>query len=200
MSEKQSQVMGTTPLFRSLEHAPLQGVMTKLKLIWNEISNPKGYVLINRDKIERDVYLIKQGIARAYIEVDGKDVSIWFGMENDIIISAQGYVNGEKGYETIELLEDAVLYKMDLGQLQQLYRQDIEVCNWARQLIEKEFVGTEHRLISNLSMSATERYLQLLKEKPEILQRVQLRHIASYLGISSEHLSRIRANTKNRMV
>ena len=174
--------------------------MDKLKLIWNEISYPKGYVLINRDKIERDVYLIKQGIARAYIEVDGKDVSIWFGMENDIIISAQGYVNGEKGYETIELLEDAVLYKMDLGQLQQLYRQDIEVCNWARQLIEKEFVGTEHRLISNLSMSATERYLQLLKEKPEILQRVQLRHIASYLGISSEHLSRIRANTKNRMV
>ena len=118
-------------------------------------------------------------------------------MENDIIISAQGYVNGEKGYETIELLEDAVLYKMDLGQLQQLYRQDIEVCNWARQLIEKEFVGTEHRLISNLSMSATERYLQLLKEKPEILQRVQLRHIASYLGISSEHLSRIRASTKS---
>ena len=57
MSEKQSQVMGTTPLFRSLEHAPLQGVMTKLKLIWNEISYPKGYVLINRDKIERDVYL-----------------------------------------------------------------------------------------------------------------------------------------------
>ena len=44
--------MGTTPLFRSLEHAPLQGVMTKLKLIWNEISYPKGYVLINRDKID----------------------------------------------------------------------------------------------------------------------------------------------------
>ena len=47
--------MGTTPLFRSLEHVPLQGVMAKLKLIWNEISYPKGYVLINRDKIERDV-------------------------------------------------------------------------------------------------------------------------------------------------
>lgn len=59
--------MGTTPLFRSLEHVPLQGVMAKLKLIWNEISYPKGYVLINRDKIERDVYLIKQGIARAYL-------------------------------------------------------------------------------------------------------------------------------------
>ena len=61
-------------------------------------------------------YLIKQGIARAYIEVDGRDITIWFGKENDIIISAQGYVNGEKGYETIELLEDSVLYKMNLKQ------------------------------------------------------------------------------------
>lgn len=72
--------------------------------------------------------------------------------------------------------------------------------NWARQFIEKEFVGTEHRLISSLSMTATERYLRLMKEKPEILQRVQLRHIASYLGISSEHLSRIRASTKSMTI
>ncbi|WP_455585062.1 Crp/Fnr family transcriptional regulator [Bacteroides sp.] len=192
--------MKTIPFPYPSKESFLQNVMDKLKLIWEEISYPKGYVLFNRDKIERDVYLIKQGIARAYIEVEGRDVTIWFGQENDIIISAQGYVNGRKGYETIELLEDAVLYKMNLEQLHRLYEQDIDVCNWARKLIEKEFVGTEHHLISNLSMSATERYLQLLKEKPEILQRVQLRHIASYLGISSEHLSRIRANTKNRVV
>lgn len=192
--------MNAMPLTPSSENACLQRVMDKLKLIWDEFSYPKGYVLIHQDKVERDVYLIKQGIARAYIEVDGRDVSIWFGQENDIILSAQGYVNGKKGYETIELLEDSILYKMNLKQLLHLYQQDIEVCNWARQLIEREFVGTEHRLISNLSMTATERYLQLLKEKPEILQRVQLRYIASYLGISSEHLSRIRANTKNRLV
>lgn len=193
--------MDTIPFSHSSKNILLQeNVMNKLKLIWNEISYPKGSVLFNKDKIERDVFLIKQGIARAYIEVDGRDVTIWFGQENDIIISAQGYVNGEKGYETIELLEDAVLYKMNLGQLHRLYQQDIEVCNWARRFIEKEFVETEHRLISNLSMTATERYLQLLKEKPEILQRVQLRHVASYLGISSEHLSRIRANTKNRII
>lgn len=190
-------IMPPTPFS---ENGCLQYVMDKLKLIWDEISYPKGYVLIHQDKVERDVYLIKQGIARAYIEVDGRDVSIWFGQENDIILSAQGYVNGKKGYETIELLEESVLYKMNLEQLLRLYKQDIEVCNWARQLIEREFVRTEHRLISNLSMTATERYLQLLKEKPEILQRVQLRYIASYLGISSEHLSRIRANTKNRLI
>ena len=99
----------------------LQNTMNKLESIWDEISYPKGFILFTKDKIERDVYLIKQGIARAYIEVDGRDITIWFGKENDIIISAQGYVNGEKGYETIELLEDSVLYKMNLKQLHELY-------------------------------------------------------------------------------
>lgn len=102
-----------------------------------------------------------------------------------------------QGYETMELLEDSLLYKINLRLLHRLYQRDIEVCNWARTLIEKEFVRTEHRLISSLSMSATERYMELLKEKNAIVQRVQLRYIASYLGISSEHLSRIRASTKN---
>ena len=131
-------------------------------------------------RTERNIYIIKQGMARAYIETDGKDITIWFGQENDVILSANGYVNGEKGYETMELLEDSILYKINLAQLSERYKTDIEICNWARQLIEKEFVRTEHHLISVLSLPAAERYAQLLNE-------------ASYLGISSEHLSRIRA-------
>lgn len=200
MSGKYSHIMDITSSSCPSKDSILQNTMDKLASIWEEISYPKGFILLTKDKIERDVYLIKQGIARAYIEADGRDITIWFGQEDDIIISAQGYVNGEKGYETIELLEDSVLYKMNLKRLHELYQQDIEVCNWARQFIEKEFVGTEHHLISSLSMTATERYLRLMKEKPEILQRVQLRHIASYLGISSEHLSRIRANTKSMTI
>lgn len=93
----------------------------------------------------------------------------------------------------MELLEDSVLYKINLTSLAELFKTDLEICNWARQLIEKEFVRTEHHLISVLSLSAAERYAQLQKEKPDMLQRIPLRHIASYLGISSEHLSRIRA-------
>lgn len=168
-------------------------ISDKLKAICDEISCSNGYILFSNNKIEDNIYIIKQGIARAYIESGGKDITIWFGQENDIIISANGYVKGEKGYETMELLEDSILYKINLIQLTELYKHDIKVCNWARQLIEKEFVRTEHHLISVLSMAATERYAQLLNEKPKILQRVQLQYIASYLGITPEHLSRIRA-------
>jgi len=168
-------------------------ISDKLLPICHEVSYPKGYILFSSDTTENNIYIIKRGIARAYIEADGKEITIWFGQENDIIISANGYVNGEKGYETMELLEDSVLYKISLMQLSELYMRDIEVCNWARRLIEKEFVHAEHHLISVLSMPASERYAQLLNDKPEILQRIQLQHIASYLGITPEHLSRIRA-------
>lgn len=177
--------MKTTPFSNSIQD--------KLQTISDEISYPRGYILFHPDKTERNIYIIKRGIARATIEADGKEITIWFGQENDVILSANGYVNGKKGYETMELLEDSVLYKINLSSLAELFKTDLEICNWARQLIEKEFVRTEHHLISVLSLSAAERYAQLQKEKPDMLQRIPLRHIASYLGISSEHLSRIRA-------
>ena len=163
-----------------------------------EVSYPKGYVLFSSDKLERNIYFIKEGMARAYVEADGRDVTIWLGMEGDVVISAKGYVYGEKGYETMELLEDSVLYKISMTDLQALYDTDIEVGNWARRLIEREFVRTAQHLIGNLSEPAADRYARLLQEKPEILQRVQLQHIASYLGISPEHLSRVRAGNKKR--
>lgn len=65
-------------------------------------------------------------------EVDGREVTIWFGQEGDVIISARGYVYGEKGYETMVLLEDSELYRVSGKDLQDLYCNDIVICNWAR--------------------------------------------------------------------
>lgn len=173
-------------------------IKDKLSTYITEKSYSKGHILFSNDKLERNIYIIKKGIARAYIESEGKDVTIWFGKENDVIISARGYVYGEKGYETMELLEDSVLYEIELCRLSALYYDDIDICNWGRRFIEREFALTERHLISNLTQSAKERYLYLIQHKKAILQRVQLQHIASYLGISPEHLSRIRASLTNK--
>lgn len=173
-------------------------IMDKLMPLISELHYLKGEILFSSDKLERNIYIIKQGVARAFINIDGKDITIWFGQENDVIISAQGYIYNKKGYETMEILENSILYRIELKQLTKLFETDIEVCNWGRQIIEKEFVKTEQRLIYNLSLTATERYILLLQEKPDILQRIQLQYIASYLGVSPESLSRIRTNTKHR--
>lgn len=172
-------------------------LLDKLKPLMHEVNYPKETVFLDNAKVEQNLYIIKKGVVRAFINVDGKEVTIWLGMENDVVISMQGYVYGKKGYEVIELLEDSSLYQINQEQLMALYETDIEVCNWGRQLIEREYIETEQRLIYNLSVSATERYLHLLKRKPGVLKRVQLQYIASYLGISSESLSRIRNQTKH---
>lgn len=156
----------------------------------------KGHILLHADKIEKDVYFIEKGIARAYAEREDSDVTFWFGQEGDIVISMRSYVDRQAGYESIELLEDCLLYRVHSDTLQQLFRTDIDMANWGRRFAEKELIKTEERLISRQFRTATERYQELLLRQPDLLQRVSLGHIASYLGITQVSLSRIRADIR----
>lgn len=162
----------------------------------SEVSFPKGHVLLRAERMERNVYFIRQGIVRAYARTDGGETTFWIGKEGDTIISMKSYVAGEKGYEDIELLENCVLYQLNTESLRQLFLEDIHMANWGRKLAEYELVKTEERLIAQQFLSATERYRELLTNRPDLLQRVQLGHIASYLGITRVSLSRIRAEIK----
>ncbi|WP_313806066.1 Crp/Fnr family transcriptional regulator [Flavobacterium sp.] len=161
-----------------------------------EVAYPKGHVLLLADKIEDQVFFIKKGIARAYSKTANIDITFWFGMEGDPVLSMKSYVSNQKGYEDVELLEDSILYTIKTSELQQLFEQDIHIANWGRKLAEQELVKTEERLISRQFKTATERYQELLKNNPDLIRRVQLGYIASYLGISQVSLSRIRAEIK----
>ena len=80
--------------------------------------------------------------------------------------------------------------------LNHLFSEDIHIANWGRKFAEQELMKTEKRLIAQQFKTATERYQDLIDNSPELLQRVQLSYIASYLGITQVSLSRIRANLK----
>ena len=161
-----------------------------------ETKFPKGHILFRANKIETSIYFIKKGIARAYAYSDENEITFWFGKEGDPIVSMQNYVNNKKGYEDVELLEDCELYELKTEKLQQLFLKDIHIANWGRKFSEFELIKSEERLISLQFNTATQRYLALLENYPSIIQRVQLTHIASYLGITQVSLSRIRASIK----
>ncbi|MCK7555759.1 hypothetical protein MKQ70_12315 [Chitinophaga sedimenti] len=108
----------------------------------------------------------------------------------------RSYVDNKKGYEDVQLLEDSDLYKLDLADLRALFEVNIDIANWGRKFVEQELIKVEERLISRQFKTARERYLDLLKDHPNLLQRVQLGHIASYLGITQVSLSRIRADIR----
>lgn len=161
-----------------------------------EVKYPKGHILLKADKKETTIYFIKKGIVRAYAHLPDSEITFWFGKEGDTVISMKSYVDNEKSYENIVLLEACELYQIKHSALQALFGQDLPIANWGRRFAEKEYRKTEERLISRQFKTASERYKELLKENPDLLQRVQLGYIASYLGITQVSLSRIRAGIR----
>ena len=165
--------------------------LDKLRQCLTEVSYPKGFRVLESGKVEKNIFFIKEGIVRAYTSVDGKEITFWFGKEGATLVSMKGYVNDEPGYETMELMEDSILYVLERKELKELH-----IANWGRRYAEMELLATEERLISMLSAIASERYKELLEKEPDLLQRLPLGSIATYLGITQASLSRIRAQIK----
>ena len=166
--------------------------LTILENIFQEVNLCKGTVLFSQAKTERKFYFIKKGIARAFTTTDGDDITFWFGQEGDPILSINSYISNQASYETIELLEDAILYETSNKLLNKLYETNHNICNWGRKFAENELIKAEQRFISRLTGNAKQRYEYLLKNHSGLLNRVPLGHIASYLGITQVSLSRIR--------
>lgn len=163
----------------------LVALMTRTEL-------PKGQLLFREGETGRFIYLLEKGAARAYALKEGKEITFWFGFEGAFLMPFHSYIASRPAYESIELLENSVLYAIPIRELQQLYQHSVELANWGRKLIERELMYTEERLISWQFRTATQRYIDLLEQHPHLIQRVPLGHIATYLGISGVSLSRIR--------
>lgn len=162
----------------------------------SEVSHTKGFCLMHADTVVPYIYFLKKGIVRAYASTENNDITFWFGTEGEPVVSMKSYVENKPGYESIELLEDCDFYVLETEKLKSLYLSDISIANWGRKFAERELVKTEELIISRQYKTALERYKDLIENKPYLIQRVQLGHIASYLGMSQVNLSRIRAEIR----
>jgi CRP/FNR family transcriptional regulator, anaerobic regulatory protein len=153
----------------------------------------KGELLLEQGNICRYLYILEEGFARGYYFREGKYVTSWFAFANDVVASMYSFVTQKPSHENIEILEDSTLYGISYEDLQFLYKKYPELNLIGRLLTEKYYIRLEERILSLQSQSAKERYQKLIEFKPQILQHASLGHIASYLGVSQETLSRIRA-------
>jgi CRP/FNR family transcriptional regulator, anaerobic regulatory protein len=152
----------------------------------------KGQLLISQGKVCRDIFVIEQGFARSFYLHDGKDVTAWFAAENDILISMCSFLSGRPSYESVELLEPSVLWCIPYDCIENLYDTSMEFNVVSRQLIEYYYLELEEHTMSLQFQTTKERYAQFLEKQPHVFQRTSLGHIASYLGMTQENLSRIR--------
>jgi CRP-like cAMP-binding protein len=159
--------------------------------------------------IEKNGYFLREGeipnrigfnlsglLRLYYIDVNGKEVIKHFCIENTLAISYSAFLQREESKFYIQALEDTRLLTVD-------YKAYCELLNshtcWqvvARKLAEVVFILKEKREAELLLYSAQERYLRFLEDYPNLEKRLNQYHLASYLGITPESLSRIRSNLK----
>jgi CRP-like cAMP-binding protein len=174
-------------------HPLSQGANDYLLENLKTIEIPKKQFLLKQGKICYSIYFVKKGLLRCFYIKDDKEISSWFMKETDVIISVESFFNQSVSYENIQALEDCILYYIDYYELQCLYNTFPEFNFVGRALTEKYYQLSEQRLYSLRMQRAFEKYNFLMDHFPQIIQRVPSKYIASYLGITEETLSRIRA-------
>lgn len=140
-----------------------------------------------------NLYFIEKGLARTYLVAEDKELTTDIILDGEIVTVFSSFTAQQPSSEYIELLENSRLIILHFDDLQKLYRNYPELERIGRLIAEhfyQSIMAKNYRLKFN---SAAERYQHLIEAKPEIIKRVPIGIIASYLGMSIETLSRIRS-------
>lgn len=183
--ELQDYIIGLTPIARS-----------KADLIvtyFHEERLKKEAQLVEAGKTSRKSYFLQRGIIRCYLyDHKGDEITTRFFSAPDFVNDFRSFFRQEPSKENYETLTECNVWAIDLENVQYCFHHIPEFREWGRMMLTMNYVKLHQQMISHHEFDAKERYLQLLKHKPEIVREVPLKYIASYLGITKHSLSRIR--------
>ncbi len=153
----------------------------------------KGELLLAENQVCNEVVFIKKGILRSFfVNHKGDEITNCFAFENEFMASFASFITEEKAEENIQALTETELQILDRKALEKLYKSGFNWQETGRKLTEIEFVNLHKRMVSFQKLSGAQRYEELYKNHQKYLQLIPLQYLASYLGITPRHLSRIR--------
>lgn len=164
-----------------------------IESVFHKAIYKKGDIILQPDDIVDNHYYILEGCLRSYyIDNQGKEHTVQFGIKDWWISDYTAFFSESKSIMTIEVIQDAILYRLSKSDKEFLYTKIPRIESFFRKKLEKAFAAFQKRILSNLSQTATQRYINFMKTYPNIEKNIKNYHIASYLGITTESLSRIR--------
>ncbi|MCO5252297.1 MAG: Crp/Fnr family transcriptional regulator [Candidatus Kapabacteria bacterium] len=153
----------------------------------------KGDFLLREGQIANEYFCLEEGLIRAYANsFEGNEVTTAFFSPGDIVIEVASLFLRSQTKENIQALTDCTCWKISFSEFQELFQTINAFTEWGRTWMARALFSTKERSLAMITDSATDRYLALLSENPEILHYAPLKHVASYLGITDTSLSRIR--------
>jgi CRP-like cAMP-binding protein len=155
----------------------------------------KKTLLLNKGQVcNFEAYIIKGCVKRYYIDSNGNEVILQFAVEDWWISDMVSFTEQTPSQQFIETMEETELLQINFQNKELLFKQVPQLERVFRLLVQRAYSVLENRFFTGIAASAEERYLNFIKKYPGLPQRVPQYQIASYLGITPEALSRIRAS------
>ncbi|MFI5128398.1 MAG: Crp/Fnr family transcriptional regulator [Chitinophagales bacterium] len=160
---------------------------------WKYWAAPKDHFLVREHTVSDYIYFIQKGIARIYYYKKSKEITEWIAMDEQFFLSITSFFQRTPSHLIIQTVEKSEVFGIHHNDFMSLADQYHDVEKLLRKMVTSSLILSQVRMDSIQFETAQQRYDRLLKTSPQIIQRVPLSYIASFLGVTLETLSRIRS-------
>ena len=165
---------------------------------YKQVTFDKNKYLLKEGQVEKKYWFLESGFIRSYvIDTEGNDITFNLYGTGDVIIDYPSIFFFAPTRENIQALTDCVCWEITFDDFQEMFNTILNFREQQRGLLVGSYFALKEHSISLIADQAKDRYLKLMKEKPQIIQNVSLKHIATLLGITDTSLSRIRKEISN---
>jgi len=184
-------------IFKGLDFSPAELDITEKK--FEEIVVRKGDILLTPGQFVPYQYFVFDGCLRTYfITETGKEYTLQFAVKDWWITDYTAFFTGEKSIFHVDCVKDSTIYKISKESMEQLYVEVPQIETFFRVKMERFFGSYQKRILSDLALTAEEKYIRFIKSYPDIEKHIKNYHLASYLGITTESLSRVRSDISKK--
>ncbi len=166
---------------------------------WQAIENKltikhlkRGEHLVKQGEVCNHVSFINKGLIRFYMVVDGKEIPTGFFMQNQYGSAYESFLTRQPSNENIDVLQDVELLQLDYESMQMLYKKNPIFQIFGRKVAEQLFIVMSQRIAALQLLTPEQRYQKLVDNGSLLLQQIPQYMLAAYIGVTPEHLSRIR--------
>ena len=153
----------------------------------------KEHFLVREQQVCNYIYFVAKGSVRIFYYKNEKEITEWIALDEEFLLSIKSFFQRSPSHLIIQTLENCEVWGIHYDDLIRLSTTYHDIETWFRKLLSAALILSQNRMDSIQFETAHQRYENLLKQHPNIIRRVPLTYIASFLGITLETLSRMRA-------